>query len=135
MSEEQKIADHLQSELLKCGFTIQRYDAYSTSSIYLKLDYGVCNSIRISNHRGKSYLKYRYNIGKHISDRIHCVDKFDRYYFPAKEMDELVRKIVTDRDEKIKKFGIIRYGKFMSKNRLENQDNKGFWRKAYVVNK
>ncbi len=123
MSEEQKIADHLQSELLKCGFTIQRYDAYSTSSI------------RISNHRGKSYLKYRYNIGKHISDRIHCVDKFDRYYFPAKEMDELVRKIVTDRDEKIKKFGIIRYGKFMSKNRLENQDNKGFWRQAYVVNK
>ena len=51
MTEEQNIADYIQSKLLEYGFKIQRYNAYSTNSIYLKLDYGVCNSIRISDHK------------------------------------------------------------------------------------
>lgn len=40
--------------LLDNGFSVLRYDAYSTNSIYLKLDYGVCYSIRISDHPGKA---------------------------------------------------------------------------------
>ena len=56
------IANDIIKTLKSIGFVIQRYDAYSTNSIYLKLDYGVCNSIRISDHTGKKYLKYRYNV-------------------------------------------------------------------------
>lgn len=55
----QSIADSLIHTLSQAGFTIQRYDASTTDSIYLKLDYGVGNSIRIS---GKKHLNYRYNI-------------------------------------------------------------------------
>ena len=52
------IADNLVHTLSQAGFTIQRYDASTTDSIYLKLDYGVGNSIRISNHNGKKHLKH-----------------------------------------------------------------------------
>ena len=41
---------------------IHRYDAYSTNSVYLKFDYGVGNSLRISDHKGKKHLAYRFNI-------------------------------------------------------------------------
>lgn len=61
-----QVADTLCRRLLSAGFIVHRYDAYSTNSIYLKLDCGVCNSIRISDHTGKGYLKYRYNIGSDI---------------------------------------------------------------------
>ena len=39
------IAEMLCRNLISEGFIIQRYDAYSSNSIYLKLDYGACNSI------------------------------------------------------------------------------------------
>lgn len=68
MLTNQEIADYLSEELKNNGFTVHRYDAFSTKSIYLKLDYGVCNSIRISDHNGKKYLKYRYNIGEGIKN-------------------------------------------------------------------
>lgn len=42
--------------------TIHRYDAYSTNSVYLKFDYGLGNSLRISDHHGKERLNYRFNI-------------------------------------------------------------------------
>ena len=57
-----QIAEYVIEELLKHGFVIHRYDAHSTCSIYLKLDYGACNSIRISDHDGYEHLSYKYNI-------------------------------------------------------------------------
>ena len=58
----QSIADSLIHTLSQAGFTIQRYDASTTDSIYLTLDYGVGKSIRFSNHTGMKHLNYRYNI-------------------------------------------------------------------------
>lgn len=40
---------------------IHRYDAYSTNSVYLKFDYGLGNSLRLSDHIGKAGLNYRFN--------------------------------------------------------------------------
>ena len=37
------LADSLSERFLAEGFTVHRYDAYSTSSVYLKLDCGMCN--------------------------------------------------------------------------------------------
>lgn len=92
-----KIAESLQKTMLDHGVVVQRYDAYSTNSIYLKLDYGVCNSIRISDHRGKKHLKYRYNIGPFIEKTERKKDKFDRFYYPVDKMNNLVRKILADK--------------------------------------
>ena len=95
-----EIADFLCKKLSDEGFVIQRYDAYSTNSIYLKLDYGVCNSIRISDHPGKKHLKYRYNIGPNITEYKEVKDRFPRYYYRADKLNNLIKKILKDRDLK-----------------------------------
>lgn len=41
---------------------MHRYDAISTSSIYLKVDWGAGLSIRIADHDGYRHLNYRYNV-------------------------------------------------------------------------
>ena len=81
-SDLKAIADEVQGKLLDLGFIVHRYDAYSTSSVYLKMDYGACHSIRIGDHRGKPHLKYRYNIGPWIRKFRSDHDPYQRWYFP-----------------------------------------------------
>ncbi|WP_181879268.1 hypothetical protein [Levilactobacillus brevis] len=54
------------------GIKVMRYDAYSTNSVYLKLDYGLLYTLRISDHPGKRYLAYRFNVirGYHGPKRV-----------------------------------------------------------------
>lgn len=127
------LADMIIEKLLDAGFVIQRYDAYSTDSIYLKLDYGVCNSIRISNHGGKKYLKYRYNIGPHIKKRHSKKDLYDRYYFPDNQAGQMIKQIISDRADKVRRYGEKEYKSYMDENRRKNVDTKGFWDKAVLV--
>ena len=61
---EKQIAKILIDELSKFQFVIHRYDAVTTNSIYLKLDFGVCCGIRIADHSGKKKYHYRFNIVK-----------------------------------------------------------------------
>lgn len=117
-------------KLLAAGFVIYRYDAYSTNSIYLKLDFGVCNSIRISDHEGKGYLKYRYNIGTHIKKRCTKQDKYPRNYYPVSEVEQMVKDIIADRDEKLKKYGKERYMHYMRENKTKHANDEGFWSKS-----
>ena len=41
---------------------IHRYDAYSTNSVNLKIEYGLGNTLRLSDHTGKAGLNNRINI-------------------------------------------------------------------------
>ena len=61
---EKKIAKILVKKLVSLGFVVHRYDAITTSSIYLKLDFGLSCGIRISNHKGKAKYHYRFNVIK-----------------------------------------------------------------------
>ena len=63
---EKQIAKVLVQKLLDMGFTVHRYNAVTTNSIYLKLDYGVCCGIRIADHNGKKKYHYRFNVEKVI---------------------------------------------------------------------
>lgn len=128
-----EIADFLCKKLLDEGFVIQRYDAYSTNSIYLKLDYGVCNSIRISDHPGKKHLKYRYNIGPNITEYKEVKDRFPRYYYRADKLNNLIKKILKDRDLKKKRYGELAYQNYMKRNKQEKSGDRGFWRDARIV--
>lgn len=47
------VAKQVQEFLLNNDFIVHRYNAYSTNSIYLKIDCCLCKSIRISDHHGK----------------------------------------------------------------------------------
>ncbi|KRG16875.1 hypothetical protein ACA29_03085 [Lederbergia galactosidilytica] len=97
--ELQVTAKYIIVRLKKKGIVVQRYDSYSTNSIYLKLDYGVSNSIRISDHKGKKHLSYRYNVLTSCPYPVSSKDYkgFVRFYVPISEWDMLIRKILFDR--------------------------------------
>ena len=133
-NELENLANAITKKLIAEGFTVQRYDAYTTSSIYLKLDYGVCNSIRISDHPGKKYLKYRYNIGSFVKEYREEKDKYDRYYYRIDKEKNMIKKIINDRDFKKSRYGESGYEKLMQKSKNENAGNLGFWSKAVLLN-
>lgn len=129
-----ELAGYLCERLITEGFTVQRYNAYKTNSIYLKLDFGVCNSIRISDHPGKQHLKYRYNIGPFVrKHRYENKRGFPRLYFCQDQADALIEQILRDRKSKLKKYGADRYRRYAEENRVKNSQKKGFWRQAWIV--
>lgn len=127
----QQIIDRLKAE----GFIIQRYDAYSTNSIYLKLDYGVCNSIRIADHPGKKHLNYRYNLMLKYEKYRYETTKEDwvRHYYPIEMIDKMIAQILEDREIKQKRFGPEQYRVFMRQHFVQHQDSAGFWSQAVLV--
>lgn len=135
MNEIREMAAYVVKRLKELGFTIQRYDSITTNSVYLKLDYGVCNSIRISDHKGKKHLSYRYNL---LSDRktinVHTnEDGYERRYYPFSAVDKMIDDIVEARREKMEFFGEQKYREFMEINYKMNRNKKGFWREAVLV--
>lgn len=130
-----QLSDIVIKELKQHGFKIQRYDAYSTKSIYLKLDYGVCNSIRISDHKGKKGLNYRYNLLTHLDymNQERTSQGWIRAYYPPNWTDIMIQDIVRDRDERLKRYGEDSYKHYMKKNKLEYQNSPGFWSKCKEI--
>lgn len=132
--ELQQFAKQLQTELVKHGFVIHRYDATSTNSIYLKVDYGVGNSIRISDHNGKQHLQYRYNVNtqtkKYRADRS---GKYPRFYYSVNDMDLLVQHILDARAQRIRQHGQTCYNWDCLRYKQQNTQNVGFWQFAHKV--
>lgn len=136
MSQEIKeIADKLVTRLKAQGFIVQGYEAMSTNSIYLKLDYGVANSIRISDHKGKKHLDYRYNVLTTQKKKMEQMSGkgFRRYYYPPSMLTAMLRDICKHKQEKLEKYGKDSYDYFMKKN-IETGENKaGFWAQAKLL--
>lgn len=128
-----KLVQDLTLLFLKEGFNIQVYKAYSSNSVYIKLDYGMCYSIRISDHKGKDNLSYRYNIDvtrkKLVDRRIEYGRK--RNYYGRYRIDTMIDDILKCRDDKINEIGDINeYIKAKNEYKNQNKHNKGFWNKA-----
>ncbi len=130
-----KIAKIMCELLLEKGFIVQRYDSVTTNSIYLKLDYGMCNSIRISDHKGKKHLSYMYNLRSDIKKYFKESSPYHRYYYPFEKRRNLINQICYNRENKIKHYGIQGYQEQMSIQKNLNKNNKGFWQHAYLVEK
>lgn len=105
------VAEKLCKKLNQVGFIVHRYNAETSNSVYLNLDNGVSNSIRISDHVGKAHMKYRYNIGPHIQTRYTKPD--GRNYYMPSQIKVLVNDIISDRDKKIYQLGIEAYYELM----------------------
>lgn len=126
-----KVAKYLIKELGKLGFIVHRYNAKSTSSIYLKLDYGVCCGIRISDHSGKKKYHYRFNVFKdYEGDKVIIRDNLISYFYTFNELKQLVTKIMEEKQMKLNKYGIDKYKKIM---KLESEENDLFVRFKKVV--
>lgn len=130
-----KIATEVQEKLLKEGFVIHRYNAYSTNSVYLKLDYGVGNSIRISDHGGKSHLQYRYNILTTIKSSFEETSKdgYPMYFFTKRQITRMTNRITAIKARKIKMHGQNRYDRQIEKYQKDIVNARGFWKQAFEV--
>ncbi|GGH46174.1 hypothetical protein GCM10008014_08660 [Paenibacillus silvae] len=115
------------------GFVVQRYDAYSTQSVYLKLDYGVSNSIRISNHAGKKHLAYRFNLLTDITESYKQQGTHQRNFYCHEDVQLLINDIVRHRQAQIERYGRESYERLMEKNKHANADARGFWQQAKLV--
>ena len=131
--ELQQFAETLQAALVAHGFVIHRYDAASTNSIYLKVDYGVGNSIRISDHNGKQHLQYKYNINtqtkKYRADRS---KQYPRFYYSLNEMDLLIHHILDARAQRVRRSGQASYN-WSCLQHKQQATTVGFWQFAHKV--
>jgi len=137
MRNIEQMANYLQKELIKKGFVIQRLDAVTTRSIYLKLDYGLCNSIRISDHAGKKEYSYRFNILRQMPTNTYQYftnGKFPRGFYSFDMVDKMINDILERKQERIMKYGKLFYNSLQEKEKTENDGKKGFWSKAKLIN-
>lgn len=128
------MAELVIGQLLEAGFTIQRYNSMTSKSIYLKLDYGVCNSIRISDHRGIRKYRYRYNLLSNRSGyRKHSNSGMDRFYYGFDSAHTMLQDIKDDKAVKVLMYGWENYNNYMENNALINSGNAGFWSNSHEV--
>ena len=112
------------------GFILQYYVAYSTNSCYIKLDYGISNSIRISDHKGKDKYPYKFNL---MMDLDKSYEEDGRYYYSIKDYNKMVLDIKKFKEEQLAKYGFYYY-EYMLKNKKDGKNKKGFWSKAKNYN-
>lgn len=123
--------DYFIAELKKHGIIIQRYNSITTNSTYLKLDYGVLNTVRISDHTGKKNLHYRYNIQSDL-EKYRYDRTTKRFYYPAEQLDNLIQQILGDRFDRKTRYG-SQYEVYMQNNVQENSHKNGFWSESWLV--
>ena len=128
-----KIRDYmykLLSDLDREGFILQYYTAFTTSSCYIKLDYGVSNSIRIADHKGKDKYPYRFNLMINLDK---SYENDGRNYYSINDYDKMILDIKKFRDEQLDKYGFSYY-EYMLNNKKDAKNKKGFWAKSKIYN-
>lgn len=124
---EKQIAKILTQKLLNMGFIVHRYNAITTNSIYLKLDYGVCCGIRIADHNGKKKYHYRFNVVKDYSgDKVIYYKNLISYFYNFEELSQLLYMVQEERKAKIRKYGLENYKLYMEKEKQGNEIFKRF---------
>lgn len=120
-NQEIEVSNKLIRNLKDKGFEIHKYYTKTTKSIYLKLDYGVCCGIRISDHKGKKKYRYKFNLIKQYNGPKQVNDRgYLRLFYDYSNTDELVNDVQEEKKEKINKYGICNYQKYMRKNSKDN---------------
>lgn len=110
------VANILIPKLLNMNFVVHRYNSYSTSSIYLKLDFGVACGIRIADHPGKKKYHYRFNVLKdYVGNEVINKDNLVSYFFNYNELDKLLNAVQKEKQDKINKYGLQNYQMYMER--------------------
>lgn len=121
-----EVTNILVSKLLDMGFIVHRYNSHSTSSIYLKLDYGLSCGIRIADHPGKKKYSYRFNVIKdYVGNKVILKDGLICRFYDFNELDSVLNAVQQEKQQKLNKYGLKNYQMYMKK---EKQDNELFKR-------
>lgn len=123
-----EVAEELCNRLAEF-FIVHKYCATTTNSVYIKLDYGVANSIRVSDHKGIEKYKYKYNIRKDIEEKYEEMEgTYLRKYYPFKDIGDLVLDVIVDRELKRKQIGSNEYSRQMKeKKEYSEKATNSFW--------
>jgi hypothetical protein len=120
-NQEIEVSNKLIKNLKERGFRINKYYAKTTKSIYLKLDYGVCCGIRISDHKGKKKYRYKFNLIKKYNGPKQINDKgYIRLFYDYNNTEELVDDVQNEKKAKINKYGLYNYQEYMKQNSQDN---------------
>ena len=96
------VANILVEKLLDMNFVVHRYNSHSTSSIYLKLDYGLSCGISIEDHSGKKKYHYRFNVLKdYKGDKAINRDSLISYFFNYNELENVVDAVQKEKQNKL----------------------------------
>lgn len=126
------IALQVTEAMKKRGVIVHRYDSYTTNSVYLKFDYGAAYSLRISDHKGKKHLKYRFNIEMDLKDlKTERRGKCFMEFFPAEKVSYCISRILTVRQ--MRQESVDNYQALMDWYRDKGQRSPGFWEQAKQV--
>lgn len=121
------IVNILIPKLLDMDFIVHRYDAYSTSSIYLKLDYGIACGIRIADHPGKKKYSYRFNIIKDFNgNKVILKDGLISRFYDFTELEKVLKDVQEEKQKKLCKYGINNYNLYIKREQKENELFKRF---------
>lgn len=119
------VADKLVQKLLDLDLIVCRYDAHSTSSIYLKLDYGLACGIRIADHPGKKRYSYRFNVIKdYKGDKVIVKDGLICRFYDFTELEDVINAVQTEKQNKINKYGIQNYQMYMEREKKSDLYNR-----------
>ena len=131
-NEIREAADYIVKHIGK-DVVVHKYQSYTTNSIYLKFDYGIAHSLRISDHIGKRYLSYRFNVGTDIEEKKIISDEkgYERRLYPITELDSVVKDIMKLREERINEAN--NYEALKQWKRKQRDRTKGFWKGARRV--
>lgn len=122
-------------EKLRGKVIIHRYDSFSTNSIYLKFDYGVANSLRISDHDGKRHLKYRFNILESMSNMpvktTATRNGFEMVFYSPAMINACCRDILAAKRDRVERYRD--YDAIIERAKAEATPDKGFWNAARLI--
>lgn len=123
------VADYAAEFMKGQGVVVQRYDATSTKSIYIKFDYGLAHTMRISDHTGIEHLHYKYNLRTDVDEYYsEGTNTTERHYFPLADIDHALKMILLSRFSRIGKWGMAGYKAKMSETAAHKAASKNrFW--------
>ena len=135
-SEFESVAYRVIDELLRQHIKVHAYRSVSSDSIYIKLDAGVCGSVRVSDHRGKEKLKYKFNVDLSLSKQTRYVTHkmgYTRFYYSSDNLNLMFSDIAEVRANKMEQYGLDRYESFVERNIEDSNRKKGFWAHCTLV--
>lgn len=135
--EIKRVADIIENRLIDQGVVVQRYDSYTTNSVYFKFDGGLANSLRIGDHQGKQYLNYMFMVDVRHSGKVKVTrNQFFQYtYGPQKrQLTRLVDHILRHRQKRISGYDtIFQYREAIKKQFESNAKQRGFWKQSRLI--
>ena len=122
----------------KCpNMIIHYYHSYTSNSIYIKLDYGTANSVRISDHeKADNGYNYKYELR---TDKALSWHRFEnniyKIMYPATQIEQLANKIVKERNKKKKEKGQSYINEMDKRKRyMKSNKSKKFYKLCKQIN-